>query len=241
MHIRAKVLKQVHAALEREPRVNLHRYPVRMDLDPDGAVILEGEVENIIAKKIALELTAAITGVSGIVDRLRVVPAERMGDGAIRDRVRDAFLQEPALGNCTIRLRVDGRFETIAQPPAPTGFIDVAVEDGVVTLTGEVNSLSHKRLVGVLAWWTRGCRDVVDGLEVFPPQEEGDDEITEAVRLVLAKDPLVNGDLIRVRTRAAVVTLEGLVANENERHMAEIDAWYVFGVDKVVNRLETFH
>jgi osmotically-inducible protein OsmY len=240
MDTRVKVLKQVRAALEHEPRVNLHRYPIRMDLDTDGAIILEGEVENIIAKKVALELTAAVTGVSGIVDRLRVVPAERMGDGAIRDHVRDAFLQEPALENCAIRVRVDGRFETVAQPRAPAGFIEVAVEDGVVTLTGEVNSLSHKRLAGVLAWWTRGSRDVVDGLEVVPPQEEGDDEITEAVRLVLAKDPLVNGDLIRVRTRAAVVTLEGLVANENERRMAEIDAWYVFGVDKVINHLETF-
>jgi hypothetical protein len=35
--------------------------------------------------------------VTGILDRLRVRPAQRMGDGELRDLVRDAVLQEPAL------------------------------------------------------------------------------------------------------------------------------------------------
>jgi osmotically-inducible protein OsmY len=33
------------------------------------------------------------------------------------------------------------------------------------------------------------------------------------------------------------MTLEGLVRNEAEKRMAECDAWYVFGVDNVINRL----
>jgi osmotically-inducible protein OsmY len=40
------------------------------------------------------------------------------------------------------------------------------VKEGVVTLDGEVSSLAHKRLCGVLAWWVPGSRDVVNGLEV---------------------------------------------------------------------------
>jgi osmotically-inducible protein OsmY len=43
---------------------------------------------------------------------------------------------------------------------------------------------------------------------------------------------------IRVATRTRVVTLTGLVRNENERHMAEFDAWCAFGVDRVVNEIE---
>ncbi|TAK41472.1 MAG: BON domain-containing protein, partial [Betaproteobacteria bacterium] len=35
-----------------------------------------------------------------------------------------------------------------------------------------------------------------------------------------------------------VVTLEGFVPTENERRRAEFDAWTLFGVDRVVNRLE---
>ena len=120
----------------------------------------------------------------------------------------------------------------------PRNSIDVMVNDGVVTLDGQVSSLSHKRLAGVLAWWVPGSRDVVNGLEVVPVQEDSDDEIAEAVKLVLEKDPLINAYRIRVTVRADVVTLEGLVVNNAESEMAEMDAWYVSGVDRVVNRLE---
>lgn len=34
------------------------------------------------------------------------------------------------------------------------------------------------------------------------------------------------------------MTLEGTVASSPLREMAARDAWYVFGVDRVVNRLE---
>lgn len=67
------------------------------------------------------------------------------------------------------------------------------------------------RLAGVLAWWVPGSRDVVNGLGVEPPEEDNDDEVSDAVRLV----PAVG-----------------------EREMAKFDAWYVFGVDKIVNRID---
>jgi osmotically-inducible protein OsmY len=108
----------------------------------------------------------------------------------------------------------------------------------VITLDGEVLSLSHKRLAGVLAWWTPGCRDVVNGLEVMPPEEDSDDEVADALRLVLEKDPLVHADQIRASVSNWVVTLEGLVGDEEEKKMAELDAWYLFAVDKVINRIE---
>lgn len=55
--------------------------------------------------------------------------------------------------------------------------------------------------------------------------------------MVLAKDRLVMETNIRVRTANAVVTLEGTVPSDAQKDMAEFDAWYVFGVDKVVNKL----
>jgi hypothetical protein len=41
----------------------------------------------VVAKKLALELAASVNGVRGVVDRLRVAPGERRGDGAVRDSV----------------------------------------------------------------------------------------------------------------------------------------------------------
>jgi len=114
----------------------------------------------------------------------------------------------------------------------------VEVKDGVVTLNGEVPSLTHKRLAGVLAWWVPGTRDVVNGLEEVPTEEDNDDELIDAVRLVLEKDPFVNASKIRVSSKDWVVTLEGLVPTEAMKQMAERDAWYVLGVKEVVNRIQ---
>jgi osmotically-inducible protein OsmY len=231
------VLREVRAAFEHEPRINLHRYPVTITFS-EGDPVLEGEMENIVAKKLALELAAAVPGVSGIVDRLRVAPALLMGDGAIRDHVRDALLQEPVFENCRLRVCDKNQAETYRDPSLEAaGVIEVAVEEGVVTLNGQVPSVAHKRLAGVLAWWVPGSRDVINGMDVVPPEEDNDDEITDAVGLVLEKDPFVNADQIRISTKNAFVTLEGLVANDTEKDMAEFDAWYVLGVDKVINAL----
>jgi osmotically-inducible protein OsmY len=78
---------------------------------------------------------------------------------------------------------------------------------------------------------------VINGLGVTPPEEDNDGEISDAVRLALEKDPLVNPDQIRVSTRNAVVTLQGQVPTQSECEAAEFDAWYVFGVDKVINQI----
>jgi osmotically-inducible protein OsmY len=82
-----------------------------------------------------------------------------------------------------------------------------------------------------------GSRDVINGLEVVPVQDDTDDEITDAVRIVLKKNPFVDASQINVSTRNCVVILTGLVRNQTERQLAECDVWYVFGVDQVSNQL----
>lgn len=232
------IVKAVRSALERETRINLHRHPVKIGVEGQ-VLVLEGEVQDIVAKKLALELAAAVSGVRGIVDRLHLVPSERRGDGAIRDSIARFILGEQTLLNCDVRARRKGRVDALRRVDADAaGNIEIAVQDGVITLDGEVGSLSHKRLAGTLAWWTPGRRDVVNGLEVVPPQADSDAEIEEALRLVLDADPLVHPDQIRISSRNSVVTLEGYVATDEEKKMAELDAWYLFGVDRVANRLQ---
>ncbi|MDH5253183.1 MAG: BON domain-containing protein [Nitrospira sp.] len=235
---RDRVLKEVRAALEREPRINLHKFPVEMEFQ-DDVLTLEGETEHIAAKKLGLELAIAVRGVTGIVDRLHVTPSMRMGDGAILDAVRDALLQEPTLLNCSIYVIRKGQLDAVREVAEdPRGAIRVSVNDGVVLLDDHVTGLTQKRLAGVLAWWVPGSRDVINGMEVVPDQPDSDEEMAKAVHIVLEKDPFVNDARIRVGARRSVVTLEGDAPSAPQKEMAEFDAWYVFGVDKVVNRLE---
>ncbi len=238
MPTKDEVIKRVQRALEYEPRINLHRHPIKIGFT-DGAVVLEGEVEHIAAKKLALEIAGAVEGPRGVIDRLRVMPAERKGDGAIRDSLSAFLLRERELQNCTIRVWGKGRLETLRDVPRDSGGeIEAAVETGVITLEGSVISLSHKRIAGVLAWWVPGCRDVVNSLDVQPPEEDTGDEVVDALRLVLEMDPLVQADQIRATCRNYTVTLKGYVRTEEERRQVELDAWCLFAVDQVINRIE---
>ena len=231
------IITEAAAALEREPSVNLHSFPVHLEFS-DGVLTLEGEMEHIAAKKKAMELAAAVPGVTGIVDRLRLVPARRMKDGDIRDHVCTALLAENLLSSCSILSLVKGTMEVIRKADQGVdGSIEVEVDDGVVILNGSVPSLSAKRLAGVLAWWVPGSKDVVNGIELAPPEEDNDDEVVDAVRLVLEKNPFINASQIRVTCHNYSVTLEGIVKSESQRQMAEADCWYVFRVDRVTNLL----
>jgi osmotically-inducible protein OsmY len=232
------IIKQVRATLEKDPRINLHRYPIAITAE-NGDLILSGEVESIAAKKLALVAAAETPGVQRIVDRLKVTPAEKMGDPEIRDHVCKLMLQEPALEHCIIRGFVGDDVPTFRRAIAePAESIVVAVSDGVVTLNGQVPSLTHKRLAGVLAWWVPGTRDVVNGLEEVPSEEDNDDELTDAVRLALEKDPFVDASNILVTTRDWIVRLDGLLPNATAKQMAERDAWYVLGVKDVIDRIQ---
>lgn len=228
----------VRRALASATRVDVQHHPIALSVE-DGVLVMEGDVADAAAKKLALERAASVPGIHHIVDRVRVTPARRMSDAEIRDHLQDALRSEPALAGCAVGVSTGAppAAEAVARPFA----IDARIEDGVVTLAGEVPGLGHKRLAGVLAWWIPGTRDVVNGLEVVPPERDGDDEITDAVRLALEKDPYVDAAQLTVSTRQGIVSLEGAVATPEQREMAELDAWFVFGVDGVESRISVHH
>ena len=234
---RDAVRKQVHAALEREARINLHRHPIRIEA-ADGTVTLEGDVGDVAAKKLALQLAAAVQGVRGVVDRLRIA-GERRGDGAIRDSLARMLLEQPELKRCSFNMRTNEKMAVLRRVERDAdGDIEISVTDGVILLEGHAISQSHMRFAGALAWWTPGRRDVINALEVQPAYEDRDDEVIEVMRLVLEADPELDSDLIRAGCSAKVVTLEGIVPNEQQKRRAELDAWGLFAIKGVVNRLE---
>ncbi len=227
------LIESVRTSLSQHQEIDLRKVQLALD---HGALIIEGELDDVAAKRHCLEAAAAVSGVEGIVDRLHVAPAAHMSDADIRDHVANAILGEPAFAGCALRVLHGGDFVQV-QSDGSTGSIDVRVQDGVVTLDGEVPNLCLKRLAGVLAWWVPGTRDVVDGLGVEPPQEDSDDEIADAVSVALEKDPFVGAGRISVSVRRGVVVLDGAVRSADEKRVAEHDTWFVFGVNDVANRL----
>ena len=235
------ISKEVRAALEVDPRVDLHRFPIQVVNDGDGRLRLEGEVESIAAKRVAMLLAQRVSGMQRVIDALRLAPVEPRGDGDVRDAYARSLQAQPELRNCTVRQISRGLVETVHEEltdDSPSGDIEFTVADGELTLGGNVISLSHKRMLEALAWWTPGCRNVVNRLEVKPDEEDNDDELADAIRLVFEMDPLVHADQIGIRTKRGVVTLAGVLRRDEERRMAEMDAWSVSGVTEVHNCIE---
>ncbi len=229
---------RVRAALEIEPRVNLHKYPIQIRAE-GNVVVLSGVVEDISAKRRAVLVAADVEGVREVIDELRAEPGSPMGQDEILIHVRDALYAEPAF--CDYRLVAvnhKGEREVARDPAQARGEIIVTVEeDGRVVLGGAVGGLADLRLAELLAWWVPGSTDVKNDLRVEPPEEDNDGEILEAVELALEKDHAVDHNDITVACKDALVTLTGGIPTGTQRRLAEHDAWYIHGVRDVRNEL----
>ncbi|GMR04463.1 MAG: hypothetical protein BMS9Abin23_0361 [Thermodesulfobacteriota bacterium] len=209
------IIKALRAALTGQLHMDPVKNPVTLKMEGD-AIVMEGVVEGIAEKKRALLAAMTMESTSGVVDRLRVRPGSPMTDKEIRDHIRDAFTEEPTLSGLDL---------------------SVEVSDGVVDIEGKVPSLSHKRLAGVLAWWVPGSVDVINSLEVDPPEEDSGDEVLDALKITLEKDRLVDASSVRPGVRDWTVILEGTVRSEAGKKAVEEDAWYIWGVNEVINNI----
>lgn len=226
-------------AIRGDRRIDLQHGSIR--IRPDGdALCLEGEVTNIPSKRIALALAQQAVGDVAVRDELRLKPSETRNDTEVREALARALLFQAELHNCTVRQRDHGRAQLLqeAHDDWPCGEIELDVTDGEVTLTGKVISLSHKRMIEALAWRTPGCRNVVDRISVEPAEDDNDDELADAIRLVLEMDPFVRAEQVGIRSDNGVVTLGGVLRGHEEKLLAELDAWSVWGVVDVRNRIE---
>jgi osmotically-inducible protein OsmY len=235
------MLENIVAGLERDTRVNVHRSPITVRAE-DCEVILEGQVDSIAEKRAAVDTaTRTLSGLARwpVVDRIHVEPADYKEDLELKEAVSLALSDEPVFRDYTLLTKVADNIETLRDKGPGNNEIMTTIEDGCITLSGQVESLSHRRLAEVLMWWTNGCQYVDNLLEVVPPERDTDNEITDALRIVLEKDPLVHAGQLLVVTAGGVVVMNGSLASEEEKKLAILDAWCVPGVTDVVDRIET--
>ena len=216
------------AALEKDPDINLHESPIHVTYH--DSLRLEGEVANIIVKRKARRIAVQLSGLPDVEDRLLLRPGERRTGKALLDAVTGALSQEPAFRDIAVHGAGDDA--------SGGDWIRVDVQDCVVRLEGQVRSLSHRRLAEVIAWWVPGSCDVHNHMRVKPAEKDNDDEITDAVLMVLEKDPLLHAETLSVHTKDRAVTLSGAVHSEEQRRMAIYDCWYVPGVHEVHDRMQ---
>lgn len=118
--------------------------------------------------------------------------------------------------------------------------IGVAVDKGVVSLSGTVQSFAEKLLVEKAVRRVKGVRAIAEELDVrydYMPKTS-DSEIAKRVADVLEWDSLIPRDKIKVTVEDGVVKLAGAVGWNFEREFAFKDASKITGVLRIDNRIE---
>jgi osmotically-inducible protein OsmY len=117
--------------------------------------------------------------------------------------------------------------------------IGVAVEHGVATLTGRVDSESEKVAAQETAHRTAGVLDVANDIRVKVPFALGrsDTDLAQDVRGALERVLAASAGRIHSTVDNAWVTLEGTVRVPRERDDAERAVRRLAGVQRVDNRI----
>jgi len=115
--------------------------------------------------------------------------------------------------------------------------VTVTVDDGVATLTGEVDDLIEKRRSARIARTVRGVEMVENEITVDPDGPTGQ-ELAADVEDELLVNPATDSFEIEASATGGAVTLEGTVESFREKSLAERVAGSVSGVTEIENDID---
>jgi osmotically-inducible protein OsmY len=139
-----------------------------------------------------------------------------------------------------LQLRQDVVDELEYEPSIDAANIGVAVDEGVVTLTGHVASYAEKQAALAAVRRVKGVRAIADEIEVRYASDKkvSDDEIAKRAIDILAWDTMIPSDSIQVIVRDGWVTLSGNVDWRYQKKHAEEDVRKLSGLHGVINAIE---
>lgn len=203
-----EISRSVEDALDRSVVVSSHLIDVSTT---DGIVTLSGTVGNILESGDAVRVAEYIKGVRSVVDNIKVNPPVRE-DEAIREDIMNAIINNPATEAIEVR---------------------VSVENGIVILEGNVESVQEKWLLQRMAKGVRGVRRINNRIIVESQVERSDSEIKADIEGRFAADFLINQENLEIEVRDGVVVLDGETGSAWKRSYLE-NAAYVTGVTNVI-------
>ena len=176
----------------------------------DGIVTLSGSVDNILAKDTAERIAQNVKGVRSVVNNVDVKPVIR-SDDQIENDVEDALLTDPATESWEI---------------------EADVKNGVVTLTGKVESWAEKQIAATVSKNVKGVKQIDNQIDIQYKTKRSDLEIKQEIQRRLEFNTLIDEGLIDISVEDGAVKLTGAVGSAAEKRRAYNDSW-VAGVKSV--------
>lgn len=194
-----------------EPSVDERRIGVAVN---DAVVTLTGAVGSLPEKWNAERAVERVSGVRGVANDIEVRLTEERGDPEIAEAAANA-LQWNAM--------------------VPADRVTAEVEDGWITLTGEVDHDYQRRAAEREVRYLWGVRGVSNLISVEP--QVSPEEIKAEVQRAFQRQATLDANQVTVEVSGNVVTLRGEVRTLAERRQAERAAWAAPGVSDVRNHL----
>jgi osmotically-inducible protein OsmY len=205
--------RDVLAELEYDPSIDARKIGVAVE---DGIATLTGEVSTFAEKWNAERAVERVEGVRGIVNKIEV---KIVGDYSDTDIAREA---------------ADALRWNLMVPP---GKVIPKVENGYITLAGEVNYDFQRRAAEKAVRYIPGVKGVINLITIKPKVEA--EEIKKSVKQqideALKRMATVDAESIQVEVQGSEIVLRGSVRSWAERHEAEKAAWSAPGVTSVKN------
>lgn len=136
-------------------------------------------------------------------------------------------------------IRTDIVTELNFTPEVDAAHIGVAVEQGVVSLTGHVSSYAEKLAAMKAVHRVRGARAIADDIVVRVPnhKQTNDDEIARRAADILKWDAVVPAGAIRITVHDGWVNLEGEVDWQYQRAAAQNQVAKLSGLVGLINNI----
>jgi osmotically-inducible protein OsmY len=119
----------------------------------------------------------------------------------------------------------------------PPGKVIPKVENGYITLTGEVNYDFQRRAAEKAVRYIPGVKGVINLITIKPKveAEEVKKSVKQQIDEALKRMAAVDAENIQVEVQGSEIVLRGTVRSWAERHEAEKAAWAAPGVTSVKN------
>lgn len=186
----------------------------------DGIVTLSGTVKTYAEKMAAIEAAQRIKGVKAVAIDIEV---RLTRDGKITDTSIAANIAQTLKWHSSI----------------PEGSIHVLVDNGHVTLSGEVDWIFQKRSAESAISQLGGIRDIKNDITVKPLVST--DNVESKIKRALQRNAELEANDITVERSGRKVILKGFARSWSERHEIERAAASAPGVAEVEDRLTIVH